>query len=284
MPTPSVDLIPTPPAVPKLIPTTEPPLTAATPPAAESTKPSDSDASPQDGAVPYDDVDITLGRAVLHLDGRVTLFYVAGDVNREFDGPIVIDSAGITSSDGMSWAADGYGELYYEAPLTLGWLTFPVSGASPGNFTVAVDAAITGRFRITGQWQLRQLPGLAPRNVTSKYEVLDSGTCVSSGDVAFGFHEKACPTEFYDMSPRRRTGAPGATPVSTIPDPTPEPMPAGISIQTNATVVTDADTEYFLTFALCTPWHFSLHVLFDDTGKSEHTSNPPSTSTRCVLP
>ena len=292
VPTKATARTPTPTAEPKPDPTSTPTFSvpATTPSAAtgtatvEPTDVSGSDASHKDRAVLYNDVDITLGRAVLHLDGRVTLFYVAGDTHGKFDRPIVIDSAEITSSDGISWPTDGYGDLYYRAPLTLGWLTFPVSDASPGIFTVTVDSAKTGRSRITGQWQLRQLPGLAPRNVKRKNDVVNSGICVSSGNVAIGFHRQACPTEFYDMSPRRQRATPGATPVSPFPSPTPTSTPTGISIQINPTVATDEKTDNFLIFVLCTPWHLHLHILFDDTGKSEYTSNPPTTSARCVLP
>ena len=283
-PTPTAESKPAPTSTPSPAVTATPTVAAKGPATAEPTKLSDPEAMLQDSAVLYNDVDITLGRAVLHLDGRVTMFYVAGDVYREFDGPIVIDSAAITSSGGMSWPADGHGELYYHAPLTLGWLTFPVSDASPGEFTVSVDSAMTGLSRITGHWQLRQLSGLAPRKVTKRYDLVNSGICVSSGDVAIGFHRQACPTEFYDMSPRRRSATPEATPASPSPSPTPTTTPAGISIQTNADIETQYTSDYFLIFVLCTPWHLSLHVLFDDTGKSEYTSNPPTTSSRCVLP
>ena len=265
--------------------TTTTPLVATSTATVVPTEVSDSDASPEDNAVLYDGVDITLGRAVLYLDGRVTLFYVAVDMYGKFEGPVVIDSAEITSSDGISWRANGHGDLYHQHPLTLGWLTFPVTDASPGTLKVSVDSAKTGGGRITGQWQLRQLPGLVARNDISKKIVVESGICVSSGNVAFGFQRKTCATEFYDLSPPRRPGAtPGVTPVPPHPSPTPTVTPSGISIKTNPDLATEATTGNFLIFILCTPWHLNIHVIIDDDGTSEYTSNPPTTGARCVLP
>ena len=54
-------------------------------------------------------VGITLGRAVLHPNEQVTLFYVARDTAEELDGAVMIDAAEIESSDGRSWLADGHG-------------------------------------------------------------------------------------------------------------------------------------------------------------------------------
>ena len=53
-------------------------------------------------------VGITLGRAVLYPNERVTLFYIARDTAEELDGAIMADSAEITSSDGRLWLADGH--------------------------------------------------------------------------------------------------------------------------------------------------------------------------------
>ena len=283
-PTPATAPKPTPTSTPSRAVTATPTLVATGTATVEPAEVSNSDASPDDNAVQYNGVDITIGRAVLHFDGRVTVFYVAGDVDGEFDEPIVIERAEITSSDGMSWRADGHGELHYEAPLTLGWLTFPVSDAAPGNFVVTVDSAKVGRSRIAGQWQLRQLPGLAPLIVKRRNDVVNSGICVSSGNVAFGFQKGACPTEFYDMSPRRKSATPELNPTSPSPGPAPTSMPVGISVQTNPTVATDAYADDFLIFELCTPWHINLHVHFDESGTSEYTSGAPTTSFRCVLP
>ena len=49
-------------------------------------------------------VGITLGRAVLHPDERVTLFYVAKDTAEELDGAVMIDNAEIESSDGQQYS------------------------------------------------------------------------------------------------------------------------------------------------------------------------------------
>ena len=51
-------------------------------------------------------VGITLGRAVLNPDERVTLFYVGRDTAGELGRAMMIDSAEITRSDGRSWLAD----------------------------------------------------------------------------------------------------------------------------------------------------------------------------------
>ena len=150
-------------------------------------------------------VGITLGRPVLYPDGRVTLFYVARDTSGEIEGAITIDNAEIASSDGRSWPADGHGEVLDRPPLTLGWLTFPVSDAAPGGFRVTANSVQANGLRVTGTWHLPQLRGLVARSDLPQPIVIDSELCVSSGSVAFGFHDRACATEFVDppLSPSK---------------------------------------------------------------------------------
>ena len=108
-------------------------------------------------------VGITLGRAVLYPNERVTLFYIARDTAEELDGAIMADSAEITSSDGRLWLADGHGVVLDWPPLTLGWLTFPVSDAAPGSFKVTVNSVQADGGRVRGAWRLPKLLALKPR-------------------------------------------------------------------------------------------------------------------------
>ena len=64
-------------------------------------------------------VGITLGRAVLYPNERVTLFYVARDTAEELGGAVMIDNAEITGSDGRSWLADGHDVVHHKHPLLL---------------------------------------------------------------------------------------------------------------------------------------------------------------------
>ncbi len=239
------------------------------------------DVSLGDSAILSDSVEITIGRAVLHPDGRLTLFYVARNMSGAFEGAAVIDSAQITSSDARTWQADGHGELRHLPPLTLGWLSFPVTDAPPGNFQVTVNSVQTGGDHTTGPWQLPRLQGLQVGNDRSETVVVDSNKCVFGGGAAFGFHEKACDTEFIDLSPRR------ATPVESVtPRPEPKPGPVEFSTRVVPTLgppVPRPPGTTFLVFILCTPWHVNLHVEIESMGASRVTSNPPSTGARCIL-
>ena len=123
-----------------------------------STEATGSDASSPDGEVVDASIGITLGRAVVQPSGRVTLFYVARDTTREVDGAIMIDSAEIAGSDGHSWPTDGHGAVLDRPPLTLGWLTFPVSDAAPGGFRVTANSVQANALRETGTWHLPRLP------------------------------------------------------------------------------------------------------------------------------
>ena len=125
-------------------------------------------------------VGITLGRAVLHPNERVTLFYVARNTAEELDGAVMIDNAEVESSDGRSWLADGHGVVLERPPLTLGWLTFPVSDAAPGSFKVTVNSVQADGNHVRGAWQLPKLPGLEARSDVLKPIVIDSDLCVST--------------------------------------------------------------------------------------------------------
>ncbi len=239
--------------------------------------------------VVVDGVGITLGRAVLHPDERVTLFYVARDTAEELDGAIMADNAEIESSDGRSWLADGRGVVLNRPPLTLGWLTFPVSDAAPGSFKVTVNSVQADGSDVRGAWQLPRLPGLEGRSDVLEPIVIDSDLCVSSGNVAFGFHYRACAQEFVDpQSLRRSGGTPETTGVTPRPMPTPtpthtstQPTPTRPAQVTKPLAVEDT---LRLLFSLCTPWHFQVAVRLDDTGTPGRGSEAPSTVWRCVLP
>ena len=77
-------------------------------------------------------------------------------------------------------------------PLTLGWLTFPVSDAAPGSFKVTVNSVQVDGSHVRETWQWPGLPGLEARSDVLEPIVIDSDLCVSSGSVAFGFHHRAC--------------------------------------------------------------------------------------------
>ena len=280
-PVPTAKLGPDPTNTPTLSVTAKPTLVSAIGATVEATLVSISDVSLGDSATLFDGVDITVGRALLHPDGRVTLFYVARGISGKFEGAIVIDDAEIASSDTGPWQADGHGELSHLSPLTLGWLTFPVSDAPPGNFRVTVNSVQTGGDRLTGPWQLPRLQGLQAGNDRSETVVVDSNICVFGDGVAFGFHNKACDTEFVDLSPRR------TTPVESVtPRPEPKPGPVEFSTRVVPTLgppVPRPPGTTFLVFILCTPWHVNLHVEIESMGASRVTSNPPSTGARCIL-
>ena len=232
-------------------------------------------------------VGITLGRAVLYPNERVTLFYVARDTAEELDGAIMIDNAEIESSGGRSWLADGRGVVLDRPPLTLGWLTFPVPDAASGSFKVTVNSVKADDGHLRGSWQLPVLPGLEARSDVLEPIVIDSDLCVSSGSVAFGFHDRACAQEFVDpQSLRQSGGTPETTGVTPRPTPTPtrtstQPTPIRPPQATKPLAVKDT---LRLLFALCTPWHFQVAVGLDDTGTPGRGSDAPSTASRCVLP
>ena len=232
-------------------------------------------------------VGITLGRAVLHPNERVTLFYVARDTSEELDGAVMIDNAEMESSDGRSWLADGHGVVLDRPPLTLGWLTFPVSDAAPGSFKVTVNSVQADGGHVRETWQLPRLPGLEARSDVLEPLAIDSDLCVSSGSVAFGFHHRACAQEFVDPhSLRQRDSTPETTGVTPRPTPTPphtstQPTPIRPPQVTKPLAVEDT---LRLLFSLCTPWHFQFAVGLDDRGTPGMGSETPSTASRCVLP
>ena len=263
---------------------TEPETTAeSTPSSPESTTSSTS--SSLEHEVIVGGVGITLGRAVLYPNERVTLFYVARDTAEELDDAVMIDNAQIESSDGRSWQADGHGVVLDRPPLTLGWLTFPVPDAPPGSFKVTVNSVQADGSHVTGSWQLPRLPGLEARSDVLEPLVIDSDLCVSSGSVAFGFHDRACAMEFVDPQSLRQGGG---TPETTGVTPRPTPTPTHTSTQPTrnrpAQVTKPLAVEDVLVFTLCTPWHFQVAVGLDDTGTPGRGSEAPSTATRCVLP
>ena len=138
-------------------------------------------------------------------NGRVTLFYVTKDVSDEAKGGIVVDNASITSSDGRTWLADGYGDLREWESLTLGWLTFSVPEADQGQLRVSVNSAQSGAVRLTGPWRgVQQLDGLTARDDISETVIVESGLCVTAADGAIGFHKMACGSEFVDPHAIRR--------------------------------------------------------------------------------
>ena len=204
---------------------------------------------------------------MLHPNERVTLFYVARNTAEELDGAGMIDNAEVENSDGRSWLADGHGVVLERPPLTLGWLTFPVSDAAPGSFKVTVNSVQADGNHVRGAWQLPKLPGLESRSDVLKPIVIDSDLCVSSGSVAFGFHDRACAQEFVDPQSLRQSGG---TPETTGVTPRPTPTPVEDTLR--------------LLFALCTPWHFQVAVGLDGTGTPGRSSKSPSTASRCVLP
>ena len=140
---------------------------------------------------------------------------------------------------------------------------------------------------VRGAWQLPKLPGLEARSDVLKPIVIDSDLCVSSGSVAFGFHDRACAQEFVDPhSLRQSGGTPETTGVTPRPTPTPthtstQPTPIRPPQVTKPLAVEDT---LRLLFALCTPWHFQVAVGLDGTGTPGRGSKSPSTASRCVLP
>ena len=171
----------------------------------ESVEVPDTDALSQESAAQSASVSIIFGRAIMSPNGRVTLFYVTNDTSDEANGAVVIDSASITSSDGRTWQADGYGELRKWASLTLGWLTFSVPDGAGGQLRVTVNSAQSGAGPLTGPWRgVEQLDGLIARDDISASIIVESGLCVTAGDGAIGFHRMACGSEFVDPHPIRR--------------------------------------------------------------------------------
>ena len=232
-------------------------------------------------------VGITLGRAVLHPNERVTLFYVAKDTAEELDGAVMIDNAEIESSDGRSWRADGHGVVLDRPPLTLGWLTFPVPDAAPGSFEVTVNSVQADGGDLRGTWRLPRLSGLEARSDVLEPLVIDSDLCVSSGSVAFDFHDRACAREFVDPRSLRQSGGTHET-TGVTPRPTPTPthtstQPTPIRPPQITKPLAVGDTLRLL-FSLCTPWHFQVGVGLDDTGTPGRGSESPSTTSRWVLP
>ncbi len=250
-----------------------------------SPKTSGSDVSQRESGVLSEGISVTLGRALLRPDGRIIVFYVASDNSTSLDAPIIINDANIISSDEQSWPADGYGELRHWPPLTLGWVTFLVSGAAPGDLRVAVNDIQSNGSSVTRPLQLQQLSGLKARIDISEAVIIDSGLCVSSEGVAFGFHEKACTTEFVDPHTVRQKETPAGTTRAT---PRPKPTPTEHSSPSTPTLTTQStkspdDVEQLL-FTLCTPWHFQARVKFDNAEIPLLSSFAPTTGLRCVLP
>ena len=252
---------------------------------ADSSKASGSDASPPETEVLFQGVGITFGRAALRPDERVTLFYVAKDMSGKYEGAVIIDSAELTDSDGQSWPTDGHGELLHQPPLTLAWLTFPVSDAAPGDLRVVVNSMQAGGSFVTGPLQLRQLAGLVGERNTSETVIIDSGLCVSNEGVALGFHEKACATEFVDPQTFRQEGAtPGATRITPRPTPTPEEYSGRPTPPLTPHSTESLDGVDQLLFTLCTPWLFQVLVVLENMESPTLGFNSPSTGSRCVLP
>ena len=165
----------------------------------EPTEVPDTDALSRASAAHSASISIIFGRAILSPNGRVTLFYVTKDESDEAKGGVVIDSASITSSDGRTWLADGYGHLREWESLTLGWLTFSVPEAARGQLRVTVNSAQSGGSRPTGPWRgVQQLDGLTARDDPSASVIVESGLCVTAADGAIGFHKMACGSEFVD--------------------------------------------------------------------------------------
>ena len=81
---------------------------------------------------------------------------------------------------------------------------------------------------VRGAWQLPKFPGLEARSDVLKPIVIDSDLCVSSGSVAFGFHDRACAQEFVDPQSLRQSGG---TPETTGVTPRPTPTPTHTSTQ-----------------------------------------------------
>ena len=297
----------------------------------ESVEVPDTDALSRESAAQSASISIIFGRAILSPQGRVTLFYVTKDTSDEAKGGVVIDGASITSSDGRTWLADGYGELRDWESLTLGWLTFSVPEAARGQLRVTVNSAQSGGGRLTGPWRgVEQLDGLTARDDPSASVIVESGLCVTGGDGAIGFHRMACGSEFVDPHAIRRAAreassespnyykglepppgyeemvaeltrlhsddaldpgppdnagpAPGVTPVT----PSPRPTPTEPSTPHTRPPVNAGERPYLgessLFFVLCTPWLIPLNVIVDNVDAPELYSSPPSTSARCVLP
>ena len=251
----------------------------------ESIEVPDSNALSRESAVQSDSVRITLGRAVLKPNGRVTVFYVTKDVSGKARGAVIIDSASITSSDARTWLADGYGELHNQTSLTLGWLTFPVSEATRGYLRITVNSVQTGAGPVTVPWQVEQLGGLIARGGFSETVIVDSGLCVSSVNAAIGFHEEACATEFVDPHAFRQEEITSEA-TRFVPRPTPTPTEfSTLPTRTPASQGTQTSVgDPALLFTVCTPWHFQLQVIIDNAEAPELGSSAPSTSTRCLLP
>ena len=231
-------------------------------------------------------VGITLGRAVLWPDERLTLFYAGRDISGDLDEAVVIYSTAITSSDGKSWQSDGHGMAFNRPPLALGWLTFPVRGAALGEFEVIVHSVQVGDGRLTGSWPLPPLPGLGGRSDLVRSVVIESGICVIGGRAAIGFHIKACPIEHVDPDTVRQRPLTPVAPRLTPPPglrPTPTSTPLGRPTPTRppAKPLEMTDT---LVFILCTPWHFHVYVKIDKVGTVKLGSRAPTTAARCVLP
>ena len=289
------------------------------------------DVSSPESAAHSASISIIFGRAIVSANGRVTLFYVTKDASYEARRGVVIDSASITSPDGRTWLADGYGELRDWESLTLGWLTFSVPEAARGQLRVTVNSAQSGGGRLTGPWRgVQQLDGLTAWDDPSASVIVESGLCVTAADGAIGFHRMACGSEFVDPHAIRRaaretssespnyykglepppgyeemvaelsrlhgdgaldpgppdnTGpAPGVTPVT----PSPRPTPTEPSTPHTRPPVNAGERPYLgessLFFVLCTPWLILLNVIIDNVDAPELYSSPPSTSARCVLP
>ena len=109
------------------------------------------------------------------------------------DGAVIIDNAEVERAlmDACGWPT-GMASCSNGLRLPLGWLTFPVPDAAPGSFKVTVNSVQADGNHVRGAWQLPKFPGLEARSDVLKPIVIDSDLCVSSGSVAFGFHDRAC--------------------------------------------------------------------------------------------
>ena len=103
-----------------------------------------------------------------------------------------------------------------------------MSDAAPGSFKVTVNSVQADGNHVRGAWQLPKFPGLEARSDVLKPIVIDSDLCVSSGSVAFGFHDRACAQEFVDPQSLRQSGG---TPETTGVTPRPTPTPTHTSTQ-----------------------------------------------------
>ena len=99
-----------------------------------------------------------------------------------------------------------------------------MSDAAPGSFQVTVNGVQADGGHVTCSLRLPRFPGLEARIDVLEPIVIDSDLCVSSGSVAFGFHDRACATEFVDPNSLRQSGGTSDT-TGVTPRPRPEVDP-----------------------------------------------------------